>query len=173
MAINYIPDDELFSSWQPHLDEQSMDKLLKACEFEEPFPDVFDLPPYQALDKIFPIESNDSIYTGDDKGVKTGTSKTQTEEEVDIERFFSMGEPLFAGRDKQMDTGVDEAHPEEKIIDTLKITPLNEVTLTKGNTIEDNIFNSTLSWDGALEMGIPSSGTGYHCCCNEVADMKR
>src|SRR5436190_24328613 len=97
MAINYIPDDEVFSSWQPHLDEQSIDDFLKAYEFGESFPDVFDLPPYQALDEIFPIDDPDtSVYAGDDKGTETRISEG---EEIDINKMFSIDECLSAGNE--------------------------------------------------------------------------
>ena len=146
MAINYIPDDEVFSSWQPHLDQQSMDDFLKACEFGESFPDVFDMPPYQALDEIFPMnDPNTSAYAGDDKGTETRISEAHTEE-IDINEMFSMDECLCAGDDKQTETGINGEN-------------------------EDPLL--TLSWDGIPEFGTPLSGTAHHRCCDEVADMKR
>jgi len=147
MAINYMPDDELFSSWQPHLDEQSMDSLLKACE--DP-PDVFELPTYQALDEIFQTKSDTSIHAGDG---------SHTEEDI----MFSIEEFICEGDYKQTETRVSEA-PEE---DGVNMDPRNEEPPTGEN--EENATGD----DGTLGVDTPSSETVYCCCCNEIADMKR
>ena len=166
MAINYIPNDEVFSSWQPHLDEQSIDDFLKACEFGESFPDVFDLPPYQALEENFPIDDPDtSVYAGDNKRMETRISEAHTGEEIDINKMFSIDECLSAGNE----TGISKAHPEAEFFNMLNMDPLNKEYLTERN--EDPLL--TLSWDGIPEFGTPSSGTAHCCCCDEVADMKR
>ncbi|KAI9765393.1 MAG: hypothetical protein M1839_005515 [Geoglossum umbratile] len=170
MAINYIPNDEVFSSWQPHLDEQNMDRFLKACEFEEPFPDVFDQPPYQTLDEIFPVNSDTGIYTGDLE------TRTQAEEEIDIEEIFMMDEYLRTGDGEQGEIGIGETRPEVETTGTLKMDPLNNEPPTRENgenTTGDTMLNSTLSQDRTLEAGTPSSGDAYCCCCNEVSNMKR
>jgi hypothetical protein len=169
MSINYI-----LSDWEPRLDEQNMDTLLKAHENGGSFPDVFDLPPYQALDEIFRInDSDNSIHTDSDGATRTG--EVHIKEEIDdIDKMFPMEGPLCTGNYKQTETTIDEAHFEEDIIDMLKTDSLTTEPTTEeeeADITRDTMPNSTLPWDEIWTTGPP--GMVYCRCCKQIADMKR
>ncbi|KAI9763381.1 MAG: hypothetical protein M1840_000573 [Geoglossum simile] len=92
MAINYIQGDI------PHLDEDSMDKLLGAWRFSDHFPDVYDQPTYQDLDAIFSSNSDIDIYTD-------GHNQTETKISPDNEILL---DELF-----RKDDSINEAYPND------------------------------------------------------------
>jgi hypothetical protein len=169
MSINYI-----FSDWEPPLDEQNMDALLKTHENGESFPDVFDLPSYQALDEIFRInDSNGSIHADSDETTRTGGVHIK-EEIDDIDKMFSIDESLCTDNYKQTETGIDEDYFEEDIIDILKMDSLTTESTTEeeeADITKDTMANPILPWDETWTTGPP--GTAYCRCCKQVADMKR
>ncbi|KAH0545341.1 hypothetical protein FGG08_000640 [Glutinoglossum americanum] len=177
MSINYFPDDEVFSSFQPHLNQQSIDidGILKACELGATFPDVYDIPPYQTLGQIYPTDPDTGIYGGDDNQAETRIAHTGDGIGIDIDELFSIGESPYTSDGKQTGT-IIEVHPEEEI-GTLEMDPLDKGPPTKENenenTTENAMLNSTPLWD-VLNADTPSSLRTRYChCCDEVAVMRR
>lgn len=94
----------------------------------------------------------------------------------ELQNACEFGEPFTTYQISDFLIDDPELQAEEEIdIDEmfLRDGPLNEEPTRENEENTTENVNSTLPRDGTPELGTPSSGTAYCCCCNKVDDMRR